>query len=226
MTYLSVLPAHTTYIMTYRTHTFVKYLTLKFVKSLTLLRLKIIFLSRWNPGNFDPKFQRTRSPMRYDISIFFFAVNPQNFDLRQPRGATRPVSCFCFCSLFRKGHHCGNKLFPVSVSVILAENPIAEIDFRKEFYLSFRYLKSCSGDLIPQNLILCTISCGTGFITQSSWIFHFHPTITVGWNVLYRSCTNFEGASRGGQPFNIFTWFIGAFGQAPGFCIRKLRYSI
>jgi len=33
-----------------------------------------------------------------------------------------------------------------------------------------------------------------------------------GGNVLYHSCTSFEGASRGGQPLNIFTWFIGAGG--------------
>jgi len=31
-------------------------------------------------------------------------------------------------------------------------------------------------------------------------------------NDLYHSCTSFEGASRGGQPLNIFTWFIGAGG--------------
>ena len=33
-----------------------------------------------------------------------------------------------------------------------------------------------------------------------------------GRNVLYHSCSSFEGASRGGQPLNIFTWFIGAGG--------------
>ena len=33
-----------------------------------------------------------------------------------------------------------------------------------------------------------------------------------GGNVLYHSCTSFEVASRGGQPLNIFTWFIGAGG--------------
>ena len=31
-------------------------------------------------------------------------------------------------------------------------------------------------------------------------------------NDLYHSCTSFEGASRGGQSLNIFTWFIGANG--------------
>jgi len=40
--------------------------------------------------------------------------------LRRPRGATRNLNCFCFCSLFLKGHHCGNKFFPISVSAILA----------------------------------------------------------------------------------------------------------
>jgi len=37
-----------------------------------------------------------------------------------------------------------------------------------------------------------------------------------GGNVLYHSCTSFKGASRGGQPLNIFTWFIGAGGSSPG----------
>ena len=50
----------------------------------------------------------------------------RHFGLRRPRGATRPISCFCFCSLCRKGHHCGNKLFPASVSVILTGKPIAD----------------------------------------------------------------------------------------------------
>ena len=31
-------------------------------------------------------------------------------------------------------------------------------------------------------------------------------------NVLYHSCTSFEGASRRGQPLYIFAWFIGAGG--------------
>ena len=34
-----------------------------------------------------------------------------------------------------------------------------------------------------------------------------------GGNVLYYSCTSFEGASPGGQTLNIFTWFIGAGGR-------------
>jgi len=38
------------------------------------------------------------------------------------------------------------------------------------------------------------------------------PRWSVG-NDLYHSCTSFEGASRRGQPLNIFTWFIGAGGE-------------
>jgi len=96
----------------------------KFVKSLTLLRLKSRFLSRWNPGKFDPKFQQTRSPMRYDISEkkiagdaakfwppaasrgdhahklfqFLFSVS-QRVPLRK-----QVVSCFCFCNPYGETH--------------------------------------------------------------------------------------------------------------------------
>jgi len=51
--------------------------------------------------------------MRYDISIFFFAEF-------WPPAASRGDQAhkfFLFMFLFRKGHHCGNKLFPFSVSV-------------------------------------------------------------------------------------------------------------
>jgi len=41
------------------------------------------------------------------------------------------------------------------------------------------------------------------------WFISTRPRWSGG-NVLYHSCTSFEGASRGGQPLNIFTWFIGA----------------
>jgi len=64
----------------------------KFVKSSTPMRLKTRFWSQCNPWKFDPNFQETRSPMRYDISNFFFA----DFSLRRPRGRTRPT----YCSLF------------------------------------------------------------------------------------------------------------------------------
>jgi len=40
----------------------------------------------------------------------------------------------------------------------------------------YKYLKSCSEDFILQNLILRTRSCGTAYITQHSWLFHFRQT--------------------------------------------------
>jgi len=94
------------------------------VKSPTLLCLKTRFLSRWNHGKLDL--------IPIPANKFFDALQHLNFflnfDLRHPRGATKPTSCFCFCSLFRKGHHCGNKLFLVSVSAILTKKPIAGVE--------------------------------------------------------------------------------------------------
>jgi len=60
--------------------------------------------------------------------------------------------------------------------------------------VQYKYLKSCSGDFILQNLILRTRSCGTGFITHSSWVLHFPWS---GGNILYHRGTSSEGAYRG-----------------------------
>ena len=51
--------------------------------------------------------------------------------------------------------------------------PLQVNRFRKIVLLivQYKYLRSCSGDFILQNLILCTRSCGTGFITQSVGFF-------------------------------------------------------
>jgi len=55
--------------------------------------------------------------------------------------------------------------------------------FQKRILLlvQYKYVKSCSRDFILQNLILRTRSCGTGFITQSSWVFHFDMITMVSW---------------------------------------------
>jgi len=47
--------------------------------------------------------------------------------------------------------------------------------FQKSILLivKYKYLKSCSEDLILKNLILLTRSCGTTFITPHSWLLHF-----------------------------------------------------
>jgi len=44
------------------------------------------------------------------------------------------------------------------------------------FIFQYKHFKSCSKDFIPQNLILRTRSWGTAYITQLSWLLHFHPT--------------------------------------------------
>jgi len=46
--------------------------------------------------------------------------------------------------------------------------------------VQYKYLKSCSEDFMLQNLIFRTRSCGTGFITEPSWLLHFNPTKMVG----------------------------------------------
>jgi len=47
--------------------------------------------------------------------------------------------------------------------------------------VQYKNFKSCSEDFILQNLIFCTRLCGTGLITQRSWLFHFYPTKMVAW---------------------------------------------
>ena len=56
--------------------------------------------------------------------------------------------------------------------------PLQVNRFQKSILLivQYKYLKSCSGDVILQNLILRTRSCGSGFITQHSWLLHFRLT--------------------------------------------------
>jgi len=46
------------------------------------------------------------------------------------------------------------------------------------FIVQYKYLKEI---FMVQNLILRTRSCGTGFITQSSLVLHFHQTTLVWW---------------------------------------------
>ena len=95
--------------------------------------------------------------------------------------------------------------------------PYRSIDFKKVLLIvQYKYSKSCSRDLILQNLILCTRSCGTGFITQSSWVFHFHETMLVGWKCfvpqLYQLWRGISGGpalqhfymiQRGGRPCHV-----------------------
>jgi len=66
--------------------------------------------------------------------------------------------------------------------------------------VQYKFLKSCSADCILQNLT--ARSCCTGFITQSSWVFHFHPTkqttIMVGWKCYVPQLYQLRGRRRRG----------------------------
>jgi len=101
--------------------------------------------------------------------------------------------------------------------------PLPVNRFQKSVLLivQYTYLKSCSGDFILQNLILRTRLCSNGFITQSSWLLHFHPTKMVGWKCVvplrYQLRRGMLGAPalkyyRGDQPLNIIAWFKGSGG--------------
>jgi len=59
--------------------------------------------------------------------------------------------------------------------------PLLVNRFQKSILLivQYTYFKSCPRDWILQNLILRTRLCSIGFITQSSWLLHFHPTKIV-----------------------------------------------
>jgi len=59
------------------------------------------------------------------------------------------------------------------IYVPLQVNRFQKIDL---LIVQYKYLKSCSGDFIPQNLILRTRLCGTMFITQPSCVVDFHLT--------------------------------------------------
>jgi len=65
-------------------------------------------------------------------------------------------------------------------------------------------LKSCSGDFILQHLILRTRSCGTGFMTQSSWVLHIHPTIMVGWKCFVPPRYQLRSRVSGGPALTYF----------------------
>jgi len=70
--------------------------------------------------------------------------------------------------------------------------------------VQYRYSKSCSGDFILQNLILRTRSCGTDFITQSSWVFHFHLTTIVRWKCFAPPLYQFRRGILGGPALKYF----------------------
>ena len=73
--------------------------------------------------------------------------------------------------------------------------------------LQNKYWKSCSGDFILQNPILCTRSCGTGLITQSSWVFHFQKTTLIWWKCFVPQLYQFRRGISGGPALKYFYMF-------------------
>jgi len=74
--------------------------------------------------------------------------------------------------------------------------------FRESILLIFeyKYLKS----IIHQNLILRSRSCDIAYIPQLIWILHFVPTNVSFRDYVYQRWYHSKGASRRGQPLNIF----------------------
>ena len=70
--------------------------------------------------------------------------------------------------------------------------------------VQYRYLDPVPGDFILQNLILRTRSCGTGFITQSRWGFHFHRTTIVRWKCFVPQLYQFPRGISGGPALKYF----------------------
>jgi len=83
----------------------------------------------------------------------------------------------------RPTHEWMTKLNPNRPTQPIIYVPLPVNRFQKSILLIFRYtyLKSCAWNFILQSLILHTRSCGTGFITQSSWVVHFHQIDLTGW---------------------------------------------
>ena len=71
--------------------------------------------------------------------------------------------------------------------------------------VKYKYLKSCSKHFILQNLILDARLCSTGFITQPSWLSDFPVTNMVRRKRFVLAVYQYQKASRGGRPLNIFT---------------------
>jgi len=84
--------------------------------------------------------------------------------------------------------------------------PYRKIDIEKIFYLSFstNIQNHFPEIFILQNLILRTRSCGTGFITQCSWFFHFHLTTLVRWKCFVPQLYQFRRDISGGPALEYF----------------------
>ena len=84
--------------------------------------------------------------------------------------------------------------------------PLLVNRFQKSILLIVQYkdLKSCSENLFLQNLILRTRSCGTGFVTRSSWGFHSRQINMIGRKYFAPQLYQFRRGIAGGPALKIF----------------------
>ena len=123
-------------------------------------------------------------PLKLQVS---FAKDPdkrdyilqRRHDFKEPTNRSHPISAR------------PNQSFLLSKSIIFV--PLQIVRFKKSILhiVQYKYLKSCSGDFILHNPILRIRSCGTSFITQSRWDFHFRLT------EICLFCTTVVPASKG-----------------------------
>jgi len=77
-----------------------------------------------------------------------------------------------------------------------------------------------------QNLILRTMLCGTGCITQPGCLFHFRPSKIVGWNCFAPVRYQLPKCKLAGVcPLNMFTWFIGSGGLTANSLLHDTTHS-
>jgi len=100
-----------------------------------------------------------------------------------------------------------HSLIPIRPAQSIMYVPLQVNGFQKSVLLivQYKYLKSSSGDLfILQNLILRTRSCGTGFITQFIWFFHFHLTTLAMRKCFVPQLYQFRRGISGGPALKYF----------------------
>ena len=97
-----------------------------------------------------------------------------------------------------------------------------------ELIIQYQILKPCSGEFILQNLIPCTRSCGTGFITEPSWLVHFQPTKMVGRKCFVPLRYQLRRGSSGGPALKSFYMIhrVGWIGLFFGKSLIKIRHPI
>jgi len=131
--------------------------------------------------------------------------------------------CFVATQLARKLQREQTKQLRPTQSIIYVPSQVNRFQKIILVIVKYKYLESCSGDFTLQNLILRTRSCDTGFITQSSWVFHFHPSIMVGWKCFVPQLYQLRRGISGGAILKYFDmihnggrywiWFWSALGK-------------